>query len=102
MLKRASDGNPHRLLSKRLLRGAAAAALRAGIACFSLAAPGSGPPGRRPRATGDPGRAVLFHPDPEAGVDDLAARSHGAPHLYDRKAFGEREAVMVRRVHRPL
>ena len=48
------------------------------------------------------GGAVVFHPDAEAGVDDLAARPHGAPHLPHRQAFERCEAVMVRRIHRPL
>ena len=58
--------------------------------------------GRRARAIAVPGGAHVFHPDPEAGVDDLAARPHGPPRLPDRQAFGEREAVMVRRIDRPL
>ena len=45
------------------------------------------PSGRRARAIADAGRAVLFRPDPQGGVDDLADRSHGAPHLHDRPAF---------------
>ena len=36
-----------------------------------------------------PGRAVLFHPDAEGRLDDLAARPHGAPHLPHRQALGE-------------
>ena len=41
MLKRASNGHPHRSLSKALLRSFVAAALGAGVACFALAAPAS-------------------------------------------------------------
>jgi hypothetical protein len=41
MLQRASSGNPHRSLSMALLRGIAAAAVGAGVACLALAAPAS-------------------------------------------------------------
>ena len=49
-----------------------------------------------------PGGAVLFHSDAEGRLHDLAARPYGAPHLPHRQAFGEGEAVVVRRVDRPL
>ena len=44
--------------------------------------------GRRARATALSGGAVLFHPDPQRGVDDLAARPHGAAGLPYRQALG--------------
>ena len=47
----------------------------------SVRGPGALLARRRSRATALSGRAVLFHPDAQAGVDDLAARPHGPPHL---------------------
>ena len=58
--------------------------------------------GRRAGATALSRRADVFHPDAQRGVDDLAARPHGAPHLFDRQAFGTRGAVVVRRIDRAL
>ena len=43
--------------------------------------------GRRSGPIAVSGGAVLFHPDPQGGVDDLAARPHGAPRLPHRQAF---------------
>src|SRR5260221_6722686 len=51
--------------------------------------------GRRSRAAALSDRADVFHPDPERGVDDLAARSHGAPHLSDRPTVEDPSAVQV-------
>ena len=48
---------------------------------------------------GDPG---LFPPDPEGGGPGLAGGPHGPPHLSDGQAFAEREALLVRRIDRPL
>ncbi len=64
--------------------------------------PGALLSGRRTGATALSGRAHVFHPESEAGMDDLAARPHGPARLSDRQAFGKREAVVVRRIHRPL
>ena len=55
----------------------------------SVRRPGHLPPRRRSRATALSGGAVLFHPDAEGRLHDLAARPDGAPHLYDRQAFAE-------------
>src|SRR5258707_226856 len=44
----------------------------------------------------------VFPPDAERSLDDMGARSFRAPHLSHRQAFGKCEAVLVRRIHRPL
>src|SRR2546426_12574128 len=68
----------------------------------SFRGPGTVLSWRRPWTIALSGGAFLFHPDAETGMDDLAARSHGAPRLPDRQAFEQRKAVMVRRIDRPL
>src|SRR6267143_5697844 len=68
----------------------------------SLRGPGTVLSRRRPRTIALSGGAVLFHPDGEAGMDDLAARSYGAPRLPYGQTFEQCKAVMVRRIDRPL
>src|ERR1700722_14893717 len=47
-------------------------------------------------------RADVFPPGAKRSLDDLATRPHGAPHLSHRQALGKSEAVLVRRIDRPL
>src|SRR5262249_8230060 len=58
--------------------------------------------GRRSRSVALSVRALLRRSDAERDLDDMAARPYGPPHLLDRQAFEEREAVLVRRVDRSL
>ncbi len=86
-------------------RGADAGLQRRGAqgrAGGSVRCPGPVLSGRRSRPAAVSVRAGLFHPDSEADLDDLAARSHGAPHPAHRPAFRACDAVLVRRVDRPL
>jgi len=41
-------------------------------------------------------------PDAQGSRDDLAERPAGAPRLFERAAFGQGQAVVVRRIHRAL
>ena len=57
--------------------------------------------GRHPRSIAV-SSAPLFHPDTARGLDDLGARSSGAPHLSQPRAQSESEALLVWRIRRPL
>src|SRR5580704_1134596 len=58
--------------------------------------------GRRPRLPAAAGDAGVLPADPERGLDDLDAGPPDPPRLSGRAAFGQREAVLVRRIGRPL
>ena len=59
-------------------------------------------PGGRSELSSLPGKSRALHPDTDAGADDLAAGRPDPTRLFEPAAFGRSEAVLVRRIGRPL
>ena len=58
--------------------------------------------GRHAGAIAVPGRAHLLRSNAQGSLDHVAAPAGSAPHLSERAALAESEAVLVRRIRRPL